>query len=88
VTRPLRDALGEGLHDCPDTDTDADEPEDWEPSDDCGRWWDGRLTGSCSLAGTEQCDFECPYRSTLYRALAPPSLSLSITTKDKEARDE
>ena len=34
---------------------------------DCGRWFDGRLTHSCALAGTEECDFECPHRDTLYR---------------------
>lgn len=28
---------------------------------DCGRWRDGRLGQQCSLAGTEECDWECPY---------------------------
>lgn len=40
-----------------------EEEEDFGP--DCGRWFDGRLSQSCSLAGTEFCDFECPYRSSL-----------------------
>lgn len=35
-----------------------DEPEDW--GEDCGLDDDGQ----CSLAGTEQCDFECPYRDS------------------------
>jgi len=35
--------------------------EDW-PRGVCGRWRDDKLTNSCSLAGTEECDFECPYR--------------------------
>lgn len=33
--------------------------------DDCGRWRNGRLSASCSKAGSEECDFECPYRATL-----------------------
>ena len=33
--------------------------------DDCGRWRNGKLTASCSNAGSEECDFECPYRGTL-----------------------
>lgn len=28
--------------------------------EDCGRWNNGRLTASCRLAGTEDCDWECP----------------------------
>lgn len=31
----------------------------------CGRWRTGSLTSSCSKAGSEECDFECPYRATL-----------------------
>lgn len=38
------------------------DPDDEDPGADCGRWSNGRLTSSCSLAGTEFCDFECPYR--------------------------
>ena len=34
--------------------------------DDCGRWSNGKLTKSCSLAGSETCDFECPLRGSLY----------------------
>lgn len=41
------------------------DPEDESPGDECGRWSNGRLTRSCSLAGTEFCDFECPFRDTL-----------------------
>ena len=36
-----------------------------EPGAECGRWSNGQLTGSCGKAGTEECDFECPYRGTL-----------------------
>ncbi len=41
-----------------------DEFED-NPGDECGRWSNGRLTRSCALAGTEFCDFECPFRDSL-----------------------
>lgn len=33
--------------------------------DDCGRWNNGRLTKHCTKAGSEECDFECPYRGSL-----------------------
>jgi hypothetical protein len=29
--------------------------------EECGRWRNGVLSGSCSKAGSEECDFECPY---------------------------
>lgn len=32
---------------------------------DCGRWRNGRLAASCMKAGSEECDFECPYRDSL-----------------------
>ena len=28
---------------------------------ECGRWRNGRLSDSCTKAGSEECDFECPY---------------------------
>lgn len=43
-------------------DETGDGLEDEDPGDECGRWDNGKLGGSCSLAGTEWCDFECPYR--------------------------
>ena len=33
--------------------------------ENCGRWRNGRLSASCSKAGSEECDFECPFRATL-----------------------
>lgn len=33
--------------------------------DECGRWRNGDLSESCSKAGSEECDFECPYRASL-----------------------
>lgn len=37
----------------------------WLSGEWCGRWSNGQLTGSCSLAGSEDCDFECRYRGSL-----------------------
>ncbi len=38
---------------------------------DCGVYRDerGRILG-CSMAGSEECDFECPYRASVERSLA------------------
>jgi hypothetical protein len=36
-----------------------------EPGEECGRWANGCLTEFCSKAGSEECDFECPYRNGL-----------------------
>ena len=44
-----------------------DEDDGPEPGEECGRWMNVRLTKSCMKAGSEECDFECPYRATLYR---------------------
>lgn len=51
-------------------DDELEDQGDW-PGGICGRWDNGRLTNSCSLAGTEDCDFECPYRNSLYRKEEP-----------------
>ncbi len=46
-----------------DVEDDDGPPEDeYDPGEDCGRWSNSRLTRHCRLAGTEFCDFECPYR--------------------------
>jgi hypothetical protein len=47
-----------------DYDDDAGPEEQYDPTDDCGRWENGRLRPAyyCGLAGTEFCDFECPLR--------------------------
>lgn len=42
-----------------------DDDEDDEDFFDCG-WVRGV---GCTLAGTEECDFECPYRAELYKGL-------------------
>ena len=33
--------------------------DDYDPGEECGRWSNGRLSKSCSKAGSEECDFEC-----------------------------
>jgi hypothetical protein len=43
---------------------DLDEEDGPEPGEECGRWSDGHLGQHCAKAGTEECDFECPYRTT------------------------
>jgi hypothetical protein len=35
---------------------------DCRVGEECGRWRNGVLSDSCSKAGSEECDFECPYR--------------------------
>ena len=47
------------------TDAELDALDNEEEDDaglDCGRWSNGRLDRFCTRAGTEFCDFECPYR--------------------------
>jgi hypothetical protein len=39
---------------------DDDEPYEDDPADECGLMHDGQ----CMLAGTEWCDFECPFRDS------------------------
>lgn len=50
---------------CPDCDQIWDMCE-CRAGEECGRWSNGRLTKSCSKAGSEECDFDCPYRDSLY----------------------
>ena len=47
-----------------DYDPNDDEPEEYDPMDDCALDDDGY----CGHAGSEHCDFECPMRdSSLFR---------------------
>ena len=43
--------------------TAADDDDGYDPGEECGRWINGRLGRyyDCRLAGTEFCDWECPY---------------------------
>lgn len=49
------------------TEDDERDLDDWlvneDPGEECGRWVNGRLGPwrDCRLAGTEFCQFECPY---------------------------
>jgi hypothetical protein len=33
----------------------------FDPADECGRWINGNLGQYCTKAGSEECDWECPY---------------------------
>lgn len=50
-------------------DFDDDEFDEDDPADDCGLMADGQ----CMLAGSEWCDFECPYRDSPDFAGNPPA---------------
>ena len=45
-----------------DASIEYDDEDGSEPGEECGRWDNGSLVRSCAKAGTEECDFECPYR--------------------------
>ena len=57
MTASSKNDQGLEVYDYPD-----DMEDEYDPGDECGRWDNGRLGRSCALAGTEFCDFECPYR--------------------------
>jgi hypothetical protein len=53
-------------------DTIDDDFEQADPEDEWDEWIDrcGWVRGhGCQLAGTEECDFECPFREGNYRGL-------------------
>lgn len=51
-----------------DTDSEFNDPWDDGPKEDdeddgaaeCGRWRNGRLDAQCLIAGSEECDWDCP----------------------------
>lgn len=52
-----------------DLDQFDDDEDGAEPGDECGRWRDGKLApmSRCLKLGTEECDWECPYREIMGR---------------------
>jgi hypothetical protein len=60
---PDKDDMPESDHDDPMGDPTWDD-EDYDAGEECGRWRNGKLVAVywCSQAGTEFCDFDCPYR--------------------------
>ncbi len=53
----------------PDYYDEIDDGEELSEEDmageECGRWDNGRLSHSCTKAGSEECDFICTYRGSL-----------------------
>lgn len=47
-----------------DSEMLAEDEDGPDPGEECGRWRNGRLGQYCAKAGTEECDFECPYRDS------------------------
>lgn len=50
--------------DLPPDDGITFDSDDYDVGEECGRWDNGKLRAVywCSQAGTEFCDFDCPYR--------------------------
>lgn len=44
---------------CDDRDEFEEDGDDFGA--ECGRWRNGRLAAQCLKAGSEECDWECPY---------------------------
>lgn len=67
--------------DCDDDYPDDDWPNDEDDEDffDCG-WVRGV---GCTLAGTEECDFECPHRRDFEKGLALTRARLTKRAKEK-----
>ena len=42
-------------------DGDGFEEDGPYPGEECGRWINGKLGRYCTKAGSEECDWECPY---------------------------
>jgi hypothetical protein len=66
--------MGANLHE-PDAERDDYDDEDFDDEEeefDCGAIRDARthkLVG-CGKAGSEECDFECPYHNEMYAEMA------------------
>jgi hypothetical protein len=55
-------AKDDDFDDYPDSYEDDDRDDEWEDAlEECGQL-PKHLGGGCQLAGTEYCDFECPFR--------------------------
>lgn len=57
---PESDCVPDFTDDEYDDDEYDDGTEDWEPEFDCGM----DRSGGCGKAGSEECEFECPYNET------------------------
>lgn len=43
-----------------DPDDGFEEEDAYDATEDCGRWYDGKLNYQCTKAGSEECDWDCP----------------------------
>lgn len=60
--RPEGQCIKGDLNHCPAwEDDECDAEEEYDFGEECGRWDNGRLGRYCSKAGSEECDWECPY---------------------------
>lgn len=64
LANPYEDEVDDDDGLCPDCDQVWEQCE-CSAGEECGRWVNGRLTQHCTKAGSEDCDFECPYRNSL-----------------------
>lgn len=46
---------------CLDHDLNGDPEDGYDAGEECGRWINGRLGKQCTKAGSEECDWDCPY---------------------------
>lgn len=63
------------LHDCDSDywddhgyDCDCDDCTEERAMDECGEY-PAHLGGGCANAGSEYCEFECPFRDAMYRRM-------------------
>jgi hypothetical protein len=71
-----------------DDDGTGEWDEDDEEQFDCGVYRDGngRILG-CGMAGSEECDFECPYRESVERSLRAQAGWVKRKAKQKLAKE-
>ena len=55
------DAVARVDFDYPDETGDGFEEDGPYPGEECGRWNNGKFMQYCPKAGSEECDWECPY---------------------------
>lgn len=59
VSREEQDWIDSQLFD--DEDHEEEISDEEAAAENCGRWINGRLSRHCTKAGSEECDWDCPY---------------------------